>query len=277
LADFDCTAHVDANRDGKCDNCKIDFTCAAHVDANSDGKCDECKATYYCDGHIDSDGNGKCDSCKAAFTCPAHVDGNGDEKCDICNAPYICPGHADANGDSKCDTCGAKYTPPKDYRPEFIAAMSATKPAAVTLTVRNNFGADGVLESVYVVTYAQDGSFTIVGEAKSLNEELTGDDIIVTPVNVSYDAETDTYSDGGEFVGKTPAAAGLTLNLANLKAGSYNTTETTLSAIVLKADTASVLGAAYDSDVTLLVTMGEGKIVSLSIAYGNAEIVCFYA
>ena len=96
-------------------------------------------------------------------------------------------------------------------------------------------------------------------------------------VDISYDAANDSYSDGGEFVGENPVAAGLTLNLANLKAGSYTTTETTLSALVAKADTVSVLGAEYVSDVTVIVTMGEGKIVSLSLAYGNTEIVCFYA
>ncbi len=39
-----CAAHIDGNKDGKCDNCDASVTtvCTTHVDANKDGKCDNC-------------------------------------------------------------------------------------------------------------------------------------------------------------------------------------------------------------------------------------------
>lgn len=274
-AAFDCVAHADANRDGKCDNCKVLWTCPGHTDADTNGKCDVCKAIYFCEGHIDSNGDKKCDSCKAAFTCPCSADTNGDERCDICNAPYTCVGHKDTDANGKCDNCGASYTPPKDYRPDFIAAVNATKPEKIQISVKSDFGVDGVLESSYTVTFEDDGSFVIVGETERFNLTFEGDDIIVKSVNVTYDAESGTYSDGGDFVGENPVATGLNLNLGALL--DYTTTETTLSAVVPLEAAAGVLGSAYDSDVTLLVTKGDGKIASLSIAYGNVEIVCLYA
>ncbi len=71
----DCT-HVDADDNGKCDNCGADFEdgddnkdegCKSHVDADDNGICDNdgCGAVF-CDGdangkHFDNDGNGVCD------------------------------------------------------------------------------------------------------------------------------------------------------------------------------------------------------------------------
>ncbi len=40
-----CTAHADANKDGKCDTCGTAMPCETHTDANKDGKCDVCQAT----------------------------------------------------------------------------------------------------------------------------------------------------------------------------------------------------------------------------------------
>ena len=42
--DKTCTSHVDANNDGKCDNCQADYH-PSHVDGNGDGKCDVCGTT----------------------------------------------------------------------------------------------------------------------------------------------------------------------------------------------------------------------------------------
>ncbi len=44
----ECTEHIDANSDGKCDNCSADVSstliCNEHMDADKDGKCDNCGA-----------------------------------------------------------------------------------------------------------------------------------------------------------------------------------------------------------------------------------------
>jgi len=41
-----CTAHKDADANGKCDICQADYTCAGHTDADANGKCDLCEAPY---------------------------------------------------------------------------------------------------------------------------------------------------------------------------------------------------------------------------------------
>ena len=64
--------------------------CTAHVDADDNGECDNCKAAYTdgCDGHVDKDDNGVCDNdgCEEAFTdgCDTKdcYDSDSDGKCD---------------------------------------------------------------------------------------------------------------------------------------------------------------------------------------------------
>ena len=49
-----CTAHVDADKDGKCDSCQATIeeqttavpSCTSHRDANDDGKCDMCQKAF---------------------------------------------------------------------------------------------------------------------------------------------------------------------------------------------------------------------------------------
>lgn len=52
--------------------------CTAHKDADGNGKCDVCAADFACAGHSDMDANGKCDSCDAPYTVnePSAVDVN---------------------------------------------------------------------------------------------------------------------------------------------------------------------------------------------------------
>ena len=65
-----CTNHVDANKDGVCDNEGCDATVAIppcaddeHVDKNNDKKCDVCKKNLACSDHADTDGDGLCNAC----------------------------------------------------------------------------------------------------------------------------------------------------------------------------------------------------------------------
>ena len=69
-----CTNHVDANKDGICDN----DGCGASV---AIPKCDEC---------VDADDNGKCDVCKRTVVkgCQDHRDTDGDGLCNSCGQPY---------------------------------------------------------------------------------------------------------------------------------------------------------------------------------------------
>ena len=93
-----CTKHVDADKDGICDNegCGAEVKdegnkpeCTSHTDTNKDGKCDECGATVSADdpckdGHVNKDADGKCDVCGATIK-HSHKDADGNKKCDICS------------------------------------------------------------------------------------------------------------------------------------------------------------------------------------------------
>jgi len=68
----ECTEHVDADKNGKCDKCDATVEipeCTEHVDKNKDGKCDVCKAKVEsggdeeCTEHVDDDDDGECDVC----------------------------------------------------------------------------------------------------------------------------------------------------------------------------------------------------------------------
>ena len=115
--------HVDADDNGKCDECDEVFSdgCDAdHRDVNDDGKCDlggedftdGCDAT-----HIDANDDGKCDFGGETFTdgCDTKdcLDTDEDGKCNNSgcdkateNKPAPAPcNHKDANDDNRCDEC----------------------------------------------------------------------------------------------------------------------------------------------------------------------------
>ena len=71
--------------------------CTEHVDADGNLKCDVCGADL---------------PKPQPPACTEHVDADGDEKCDVCGAdvpkpqPPVCEEHKDEDGDYKCDACG---------------------------------------------------------------------------------------------------------------------------------------------------------------------------
>ena len=95
-----CTKHVDADKNGICDNegCGAEVKdeanneCTSHVDANKDGKCDN----EGCDATVSNDS-------PCAKECQ-QVNENADGKCDICGAK-IKHNHVDKDGNKKCDVC----------------------------------------------------------------------------------------------------------------------------------------------------------------------------
>ncbi len=121
----DCETHVDADKDGKCDECEAPVETkpeCTHSDKNDDGKCDDCTVDFTdgCDNHVDADDNGKCDvaGCTADFTdgCDNHVDANDDGVCDVtdCDEACIdgCDNHVDLDDNGVCDVtgCDEAYT-----------------------------------------------------------------------------------------------------------------------------------------------------------------------
>ncbi len=93
------TQCVDADKDGKCDECgkavapdepdepvNPDEPCE-HVDEDDDGWCDVCdeELEAECD-HYDYDKDGFCDDCEEKLEAPhSHVDNDGDSYCDECD------------------------------------------------------------------------------------------------------------------------------------------------------------------------------------------------
>lgn len=94
--------HVDADGNGKCDDCDKDTDAHNHTDANGDGKCDVCDKDTDVHKHMDSNADHKCDLC--GTTISDCKDDNHDHKCDICGKTVSdC---ADKDNDGKCDVCG---------------------------------------------------------------------------------------------------------------------------------------------------------------------------
>jgi hypothetical protein len=218
-----------------------------------------------------------------AHTC---ADANGDGKCDNCGnavqpAPKPdepCTECVDSDLNGKCDKCNKDVEIPEpDYRPDFVAAMNATKPEVLVVKVVTE-SAFGALTSEYTTTYAADGSFVINSKVEKFNLDInSGDEKVVTEAEITCDANGE-YSDGGSFVGSNPAATGVKVDLEKLAV--YTIEGDLLSATVAKADTKAVFGVAYEGDVTLVVTKNNGKIVAVALTYtaqdNVVKIVCEY-
>ena len=108
----DCESHVDADKDGKCDECEAPVETqpeCTHSDKDDDGKCDECTADFTdgCDNHVDANDDGKCDvaGCNEACIdgCDNHVDANRDHVCDSNGCSVVIGTCADADLDHDCD------------------------------------------------------------------------------------------------------------------------------------------------------------------------------
>lgn len=139
-----CTAHTDANNDGKCDKagCGIEFTAEClgeHTDKDHDGYCDKvvCQAELEVE-HTDTDHDGRCDASKCGETMTVvHTDADHDGSCDaddcikrgleivhidddhngICDASACRKSgleveHADADHDGYCDASKCTATLP---------------------------------------------------------------------------------------------------------------------------------------------------------------------
>ncbi len=98
-------AHVDADHNGLCDQCRKPQE-VVHNDTNpQDGICDTCQQLIEHD-HADANGDGKCDVCNGMMD-HTHVDADHDGKCDIdvCGIAMKVV-HVEEDGDYKCDVCG---------------------------------------------------------------------------------------------------------------------------------------------------------------------------
>ena len=164
----------------------------------------------------------------------------------------------------------------------FNDAAAATSPSKIQLYVKQTT-ADAELELSVVINYAEDGSSTIVGTRDVINSDTSGasDELVTTvPVNVTCDANGN-YSDGGAFSGSSAVSSGVKFNFSkNKMAATVSADGTVLNANIEAANTESVLGVKIDADVTLTVTVNDGKIASFTMEYtsqqGPVYVNCIY-
>ena len=196
----------------------------------------------------------------------------------------VCTEHVDNDGDKKCDVCQADMSDPagtEDKRTAFSAAIAATKPTTLKVTVKSN-SPFGELESVYTTVYSTvDSSFTITYHTKQINDGFEVDaDIIEKDGVITCDA-SGNYSDG-TFMGSNPNATGVNANIMSDRLTNYtvSTDGNILTATIAADDTLAVLGVQYAEDVTLVLTKNEGKIISISLTYGaeanRVKVACVY-
>ncbi len=164
---------------------------------------------------------------------------------------------------------------------KFADAIAATTPSAITgdVTMTADFG---TMNMEYSAQTAADGSFTLnysydrfngieEGGASDTASKVTG---TVTYANGTYTGDTN--------VGKIPAnAVASKLNVKSDKIDAeISNDEKILTATVKAADTKEVFGVEYASDITMSLTMQDGKIASLTLAYtyegASVSVLCTY-
>ena len=172
-----------------------------------------------------------------------------------------------------------KQDDPTDDLAPFKAALgSAPVSATVTSKIEN---ASLTLEGEYNVTYT-DGVASVT---------FTNEVLVAIPDSGSASAETETVS-GSATVNAdgTVSAGAIGANYAALIARKITLDKSKMSACsvsgqvlvaTISADNATALTAGYATiDVTLNVTVSDGKLMGISISYGTASgtvsIVCDY-
>ena len=164
---------------------------------------------------------------------------------------------------------------------DFEESIDNTTPAAIELQITYDT-AFGALNASFNTAFAEDGSFVIDGSYEKFNTTSEGaaDEVkSVIPVKITCDANG-SYSDGGAFAGSNPAATGTKLALGKKLNADISKDGNVLTANVKAEDTEAVFGVAYATDVTLVITRNDGKIVSYTMEYatdyGYDRVVCNY-
>lgn len=165
---------------------------------------------------------------------------------------------------------------------DFSDAIDATNPTVVSVEVTSDT-AYGPLSASFVTAFAEDGSFTIDGTYEKFNTSTEGDADDVTtsvPVKITCD-KNGSYSDGGVFAGSNPAATGEKLALGKkVKDANISEDGNVLTATVKAENTKAVFGIEYATDVSLVITKNDGKIISYTMEYatehGYDKIICSY-
>ena len=164
---------------------------------------------------------------------------------------------------------------------DFEEAIENTAPTTIEIKITSDT-AFGPLAANFVTTFADDDSFVIDGSYEKFNTSTEGavEDVkTVVPVKITCDKDGN-YSDGGAFSGSNPAATGTKLALSKKMDAEISADGNVLTATVKADNTEAVFGVAYASDVTLVITRNEGKVISFTMEYatdyGYDRVVCNY-
>jgi len=164
---------------------------------------------------------------------------------------------------------------------DFEKAITNTNPTVVEVEITSDT-AFGPLSASFKTTYAEDGSFVIDGSYEKFNtiaEGAAADVKAVVPVKITCD-KNGNYSDGGAFSGSNPAVTGGVIKLSKKMDAEISADGNVLTATVSADKTEAVFGIAYASDVTLVMTRNDGKIVSYTMEYatdyGYDRLICNY-
>ena len=164
---------------------------------------------------------------------------------------------------------------------DFEKAIDQTPASKITVSTKLTTVL-GILHSNVETTFNPNGSATVKFYIERLNaEDFTSSETVISKEGTVTLNKDGTYSDGGAFkdaLGDSVASVNLVLDSAKLE--SYTIEGGVLSATVKAENTASVLGTEIGSDVSLMLTVGEGKIVSLVLNYttdfGPVEAIVSY-
>jgi hypothetical protein len=163
---------------------------------------------------------------------------------------------------------------------EFEKAIDQTPASKVNVSTKITTEL-GILHSTVNTTFNPDGSASVSFYIERFNSDFTTSDVVVTREGTVTLNKDGTYSDGGAFKDALGAnVASVKLALDEAKIASYTIENGVLSASVEADNTASVLGTDIGYDVSFMLTVGAGRIVSLVITYesdfGPVEAIVSY-
>ena len=164
---------------------------------------------------------------------------------------------------------------------KFVNAVANTNPDTATITTVTTTEL-GDLTGTFTVTYGDDGAATIEYSYEQWNKVGEGDEPKSTVTGTITRQEDGSYSDGKGFTGTADeVTAGFNLNLESVvETAEVNAAGDTLTATVLKADTETVLGVAFDYDVELKVVINGDVVETITVTFENGgnsgSITCKY-
>ena len=162
----------------------------------------------------------------------------------------------------------------------FQSAIDSTNPAFATIKTAVTTVL-GDLNAKYDITYRTDGSASIEYTYEKFNKLGEGADNEPKTVytgTINRTAEGVLSGDVNDAPDLDSVSAGTAMALASIPAESVTISESgdTLTATVTKDNSQSVFGVAYSEDVTLVITIANGKIDSIKITGATMSIDCSY-